>query len=108
MRYVYEEGKDLVFPYHDRRELLGLYSGRQWRWPTYQGTADPGWAENEAARIAREANPCAWLYFTHVSENTHRPITWHMRDTYGGRRDVLRVVAGGFLYRYCFPEKPRT
>jgi hypothetical protein len=31
-----------------------------------------------------------------------------MRDTYGGRRDVLRVVAGGFLYRYCFPEKPRT
>ena len=92
LRFVYDEGNDLVFRYHDRREILGLFSGRQWRWPTYQGTADPGWAANEAARIAREANPCAWLYFTHTSENTYRPITWDMRDTHGGRRDVVRAV----------------
>ena len=104
LRFVYDEGNDLVFRYHDRREILGLFSGRQWRWPTYQGTADPGWAANEAARIAREANPCAWLYLTHTSENTYRPITWYMRDTHGGRRDVQLVVPGGVLYRYCFPE----
>jgi hypothetical protein len=103
LRYVYNEGNDLVFPFHDRREILGLYSGRQWRWPTYQGAADPGWAANEAARIAREANPCTWLFFTHTSENTHRPITWHLRDTHGARRDVQVVVPGGLLYRYCLP-----
>ena len=104
LRYVHDEGADLVFPFHDRREILGLYSGRQWRWPDYRGTPDPGWAENEAARIVREANPCAWLYFTHVSENTHRPITWQLRDTYHGERVFQLVVPGGVLYRYCFPS----
>jgi hypothetical protein len=106
LHYVYEEGGLLVYQHRDRREILGLFSGRQWRWPGYVGEADPGWAENEAARIVREANPCAWLYFTHTSDNTARPILWQLRDRHQGRRAFQLVVAGGVLFRYCFPYKP--
>jgi hypothetical protein len=103
-RPVVDEGRDLVFRYRGRREILGLSPGSQWSWPTYvKRTADEGWAKNEAARIAREANPCAWLYFTHVSDGTQRPIFWHLRDDHRGKVDFDLWVAGGMITRVCFP-----
>lgn len=106
-RPVVNEGEGLMYPYRLRREILGISTGRQWRWPSYV-TRDPdeGWAANEAARIAREANPCAWLYFTRLSERAHKPVMWHVRDTHRAQRDFEKSVPGGVLWRYCFPYTP--
>lgn len=106
-RPVVDEGSDLVYQTRGYRELLGIASGRQWRWPTYvTATVDEGWAANEARRIARSADPCAWMYFTHLSERANKPITWHLRDDYRGRVWALVEAPGGVLYRYCFPRTP--
>ena len=103
-RPVLDEGGDNVFRYRSRRELLGLSPGVLWSWPTYQNRyPDDGWAANEAARIAREANPCAWLFFTHVSDRAHRPIYWQLRDHFNGKRDRDVVAPGGIISRICFP-----
>jgi hypothetical protein len=101
---VVDEGADNVYRFRDRREILGLGPGNQWRWPTFvKRVPDAGWADNEAGRIAREANPCAWLYFTHVSDNSARSILWVLRDDYKAKREFQMYVSGGALFRYCFP-----
>ena len=107
-RPVVDEGSDLVYYVRGRRpELLGIATGRQWRWPSYvTAEADEGWAANEARRIARAADPCAWAYFTHLSERANKPITWHLRDDFRGRVHTLVTAPGGVLYRYCFPRTP--
>jgi hypothetical protein len=106
-RKVVDEGSDLVYQVRGRQELLGIASGRQWRWPSYVTPAvDEGWAANEARRIARSADPCTWMYFTHLSERANKPITWHLRDDYRGRVQTLVTASGGALYRYCFPRTP--
>jgi dolichyl-phosphate-mannose-protein mannosyltransferase len=106
-RPVVDEGSDLVYHVRGRQELLGIASGRQWRWPSYvKAKVDEGWAANEARRIARAADPCTWMYFTHLSENANKPITWHLRDDYRGRVQTLVTAPGGVLYRYCFPRTP--
>jgi len=103
---VVQEGDDLVYEYRGHQELLGLSSGRQWRWPEYAGDVDEGWAANEARRIARAAGPCAWMYFTHLGERANKPITWHLRDTHGGKVQTLIEAPGAVLYRFCFPRTP--
>lgn len=106
---VVDEGNHLVYDFRGRREILGVASGREWRWPEYVGSGpDPGWAENEAKRIHEEAledpdNPCAWVLFTRLSERSNRPLTWTLRDVHGGVREFWLQAAGGVLYRYCFP-----
>jgi hypothetical protein len=106
-RPVVDEGSDLVYHVRGRPELLGIASGRQWRWPGYvTANVDEGWAANEARRIARAADPCAWMYFTHLSEKANKPITWHLRDDFRGRVHTLVTAPGGVLYRYCFPRTP--
>jgi hypothetical protein len=105
---VVDEGSDLVYYVRGRRpELLGLATGRQWRWPSFvTANPDEGWAANEARRIARAADPCAWMYFTHLTERANKPITWHLRDDYQGYVHILVEAPGGVLYRYCFPRTP--
>ena len=107
-RPVVDEGSDLVYYVRGRRpELLGIATGRQWRWPTFvTANPDEGWAANEARRIARAADPCTWMYFTHLSERANKPITWHLRDDYHGYVQILVEAPGGVLYRYCFPRTP--
>jgi hypothetical protein len=101
---VVDEGADNVYRFRDRREILGLGAGNQWRWPGYvKRWPDAGWADNEAARIAREANPCAWLYFTHTSDGSARPLLWALRDDYKAKREFQLILPGGALFRYCFP-----
>jgi 4-amino-4-deoxy-L-arabinose transferase-like glycosyltransferase len=104
---VTDEGTSLVYEIRGRKELLGLSSGRQWRWPTYVAKdVDEGWAANEARRIAQAADPCAWMYFTHLSERANKPVTWHLRDDHRGRLQTMIQAPGGVLYRYCFPRTP--
>jgi hypothetical protein len=106
-RPVVDEGSDLVYHVRGRPELLGIATGRQWRWPSYvTANADEGWAANEARRIARAADPCAWAYFTHLSERANKPIGWHLRDDYRGRVHTFVTAPGGVLYRFCFPRTP--
>ena len=107
-RPVVDEGSDLVYYVRGRRpELLGLATGRQWRWPSFVSPGpDEGWAANEARRIAGAADPCTWMYFTHLSEGANKPITWHLRDDYRGQVQTLVEAPGGVLYRYCFPRTP--
>lgn len=101
-RPVRHEGFDLVWRQRGRREILGIPTGRQWRWPSYvKPDLDEGWAANEAERIAREAEPCAWLYFTRLSEGSHKPVMWRLRDDYGAQNMFQRYVPGGVLWRYC-------
>jgi len=101
--------EDLVYYVRGRRpELLGIATaGREWRWPNFvSGNLDDRWAAHEARRIARAADPCTWMYFTHLSERANKPITWHLRDDYRGRLHSLIEAPGGVLYRYCFPRTP--
>ena len=107
-RPVVDEGSDLVYYVRGRRpEILGVATGRQWRWPSYVSPGpDEGWAANEARRIAAVADPCTWMYFTHLSERANKPITWHLRDDYRGQVHTLVEAPGGVLYRYCFPRTP--
>ncbi|MGE0451912.1 MAG: glycosyltransferase family 39 protein [Vicinamibacteria bacterium] len=111
---VKEEGLDLVFEWRGRRELLGIGTGREWRWPNYtRPVPDEGWAANEARRIYVEAvknpdNPCAWLFFTRLSERSNKPVGWILRDEYGGKLDFLETGPGAWLARYCFTSNPAT
>jgi hypothetical protein len=107
-RPVVNEGSDLVYYVRGHRpELLGLATGRQWRWPGFvTENPDEGWAANEARRIAGAADPCTWMYFTHLSERANKPLTWHLRDDYHGYVHILVEAPGGVLYRYCFPRTP--
>lgn len=113
-RAVANEGDDLVYEFRGRRELLGLFTGRHWSWPAYASPEpDPGWAANEARRVHAEAvrnpdHPCAWLYFTRMSERSFKPLTWELRDTYGAQRDVVFSARGGALWRMCFPGTPQS
>jgi len=111
-RYVDGEGDELVYEFRGRREILGLFSGRGWSWPAYTRPGPlPGWAANEARRIHAAAvrnpeNPCAWLYFTRMSERSFKPVTWHLRDAYGGERDFVFSAVGGAMWRFCFRDTP--
>jgi hypothetical protein len=113
-RPVVDEGLDLVYDFRGRREILGTASGREWRWPAYLGSdPDPGWAANEARRIKREAasnpdSPCAWVLFTRLSERSNLPLAWQLRNVEGGVREFWLQVAGGVLYRFCFPQPGTT
>jgi Dolichyl-phosphate-mannose-protein mannosyltransferase len=103
-RLVNPEGRDLVYRKRERIEILGIATGRQWRWPAYSTPGpDEGWAANEAARIAAEANPCAWLYFTRLSERANKPLIWEIDERYRRRPDFVFPVPGGVLYHCCFP-----
>jgi hypothetical protein len=104
-----DEDSELVYYVRGRRpELLGLATaGREWRWPSFvSANPDDRWAANEARRIAQAADPCTWMYFTHLSERANKPITWHLRDDYRGKVHTLIEAPGGVLYRYCFPRTP--
>jgi len=108
---VADEGSDLVYDNRGRREILGVATGREWRWPSYvQAGPDERWAANEASRIRREAvrdgtTRCAWLLFTRLSEHSAKPLLWTIAD-FGGTLDRAEHVPGGALYRYCFDGEP--
>ena len=104
-RPVEDEGFDLVYQTRQRQEILGISSGRQWRYPSWTGAGpDEGWARNEARRIIREANPCFWMFFSQISDQSHKPLMWEMRDNYAAERQYQRYERGAVLWRYCLPK----
>jgi hypothetical protein len=61
-RPVNDDGARLRFAYSSWTELLGVFSGAQWRPDRLPSTRpDTDWAVSEARRIKEEANPRAWV-----------------------------------------------
>lgn len=67
------EGEPLVVRGR-RTELLGLAPGVRYRiaGPTSRDGPAPGWADEEARRIAASARPSAWIVASHFFEGTPR------------------------------------
>lgn len=99
------EGRDLVFDFRGRSEILGIYTGRQWKWPGYVSPVDPGWAEHEAARVRAAANavsrPCEWIVFERISELSFRPLRDSLRFDFNGRRQRQISYPGVSIARIC-------
>ncbi len=98
-----EEGKDLVYVYRGRAEILGLSTGVKWRALAgfSQPGPDPGWAAREAVRIKEAAHPTAWLFVTHVVDLSHEMLLESLGNL--GATVVYRHVlwgAGVFQVRF--------
>jgi len=96
------EGNDLVYTAPGRgAELLGTPNGRQsLSFGFLRPTADPGWAENEAARIHAAANPTIWLFFSHVDRSQDELLAAVARE--GGRVESRHPENGADAYRFRF------
>jgi hypothetical protein len=107
-RAVRDEGGDLVYTYRGRTELIGLASGMEWGpWGRVaRDRPDPGWAENEAARIRGAARPCAWLFFTALRDGSHVELLRVLGEQ-GGRRTHTHSSDGAVAHRYCFSTPAR-
>jgi hypothetical protein len=65
-RPVRDEGSELTYAEHGGLELYGIPDGLEARvFGITNPVPDPGWAENEARRIRRVANPGVWLVLSH-------------------------------------------
>lgn len=104
-----DEGDSLVYRDGSTTELLGLAPGVRYRvvGPMSADGPSPGWADEEAGRLAAVAHPAVWLVASHFFEGTVRdelrPLTDAARarglriaeERRGGRDAVaLRLVAG--------------
>jgi hypothetical protein len=57
------DGDSLVYEFSEGREVIGLYTGAQWRSGTgrAQYAPDTNWTSNEARRIREAASPGIWV-----------------------------------------------
>ena len=109
-RPVDHEGWELVRPYRDGEELLGIGTGKEFHFipPFPQQDPDEHWAENEAARIEAAAGNRIWLYFAEAGPGDTRLLLQAV-EARGGRRMREWSATGATLYLYSFaPEAPRT
>ena len=99
------EGRDLVFDFRDRLEILGISTGRQWKWPGYVAPVDAGWPEHEAARVRAAAavakRSCEWIIFERISELSYRPLRDSLRFDHGGRRERQLSYPGVTIAQLC-------
>jgi dolichyl-phosphate-mannose-protein mannosyltransferase len=98
------EGTDLTVRHRERLELVGTPPGTQFRELTRwsQKWPDPGWAENEVARVRAIGAPEFWV----VSANSglEQPMVLHRAFlTAGARRVFHHEEKNGRLSRYRFP-----
>ena len=98
------EGADLVFPFGEGQELIGVPPGTG---PDDAGRAspdpDPGWAEHEARRIRAAARPEVWLYLTHIRPEVATRLLDAVRAA-GGRETYVRTLHDTRVYRFTFPD----
>ncbi|MGH7751579.1 MAG: hypothetical protein ACREN5_02080, partial [Gemmatimonadales bacterium] len=104
-RPVVAEGANLTIRYRDHIELVGTPPGTQFRELTRrsQRWPDPGWADNEAARVRATGAPQFWV----VSANSgvEQPMVLHRAFLTAGARPVFeRTERNALLRRYRFPE----
>jgi hypothetical protein len=92
-----------AYPYRGRCELIGIRSGMDWRIVTgYDRSApDPGWADNEAARMRAVARPSVWLFFSHF-DPAERTALLAATQHAGGRLATGFQAEGAELYEYRF------
>jgi len=106
---VHDEGRELVYPYRGRCELLGIPTGMERRFATRvpRDTPDPGWADNEATRIHGAAQPYIWLFFSHFL-NAERTALLDAVNRAGGRVEFRFEGDGAAVYQYRFDALSRA
>jgi hypothetical protein len=110
-RPVVGEGTDLAYQDRGRTELIGVPTGRPLRWGGRggPGAPDSGWADNEADRIQRAANPKAWVFFMPISPGDREPNLSDLRSALvrrGGTLESEFHQREADLYLYRFPGVP--
>lgn len=99
------EGSELVFDFRGRSEVLGIATGRQWRWPSYVSPVDEGWASSEAQRVRTAGRlagrPCEWIIFERLSELSYRPLRDALRFENDGRRERQLSYPGVTMAQIC-------
>ena len=100
-REVVGEGEGLVYQRGERRELIGVSTGEQWRVVvgSEYGRPDPGWEANEARRIVRMADPGIWLIFSHFRGSENGLL--ERLENAGLRQAEARVSIGAHVFRYA-------
>ncbi len=99
---VMDEGADLVSEYDGRRVVVGEASGVRW-FPLVgrlQSAPDPGWADNEAARIRAGSNPLIWIYFPGQGQGNQALLK--AIEAQGGRSLFHESKSGAAIYLYRF------
>jgi dolichyl-phosphate-mannose-protein mannosyltransferase len=99
---VSNEGNDLVFPYGDWKELVGVPTGQG---PNAEGinatTPDQGWAENEARRL-RTANAAdTWFVLSSFAAGVPEEFRAALERA-GGRISLWEEREGAVLGRVSF------
>ncbi len=99
---VGREGDDLLFPYRDWRELVGVPSGLG---PDSLGiradAPDPGWGANEARRIREAGGPEAWLVLFSFAPGVQDSLEAAMRAA-GATQTLVEERDGAVIERYVF------
>jgi len=97
---VHDEGDSLVVRTGARTELIGVPTGMEaGALGAIQSAPDAGWATNEARRIAGEANPRIWLFFTHC-HNLCDTILVDSLTAAGGHMSYRQGGLGARIYEY--------
>jgi Dolichyl-phosphate-mannose-protein mannosyltransferase len=103
-RRVAGDGADLVFPFRDGVELLGVGDGGAFRvGARHKPPSDTGWAESEAQRIRMAARPTAWLVTIKLPWADIK-LDAAIRSAGGVRRDSL-VADYAVVARYQFANE---
>lgn len=86
-------------------EILGLYSGMQWRTGLRGARPRPdvGWLRAETERVRLYARPDVWLVFSHA----YGPELFLARGLgrLGGKRIYEERTPGAYLFKYRFPAR---
>lgn len=105
---VQAEGSDLVFPYRDWWELIGVPTGQG---PTTTGSGsempDSGWAENEAARLRATGRPQVWVLLSSYRAPIPGLLLAAVQQQGGTMIDLVETTQS-LLFRFSFPVVPGT
>ncbi len=103
-RPVQHEGFDLVVRANDHNELVGIPSGIE---ILYRGsgrrTPDPGWADNEVARMRTAGGQRIWVVLTHHSTEVETDLQAAILRVGGSIAEDWREWAAR-LWQVRFPE----
>lgn len=104
------EGANLVYTYFGVRELYGTSTGAQGRMGVGYTPPQPdaGWAESEAWRMKRAAQPYIWIVIADYAHGPldERAILMAAVAAAGGEVVFTRAASEAVLYRVRFPPAP--
>lgn len=104
------EGAGLVYRYAASKELYGTSTGAQGRMGVgyTPPVPDPGWAESEAWRMRRAADPYIWIVISDYEHGSldEAAILINAVSAAGGQVVFRRATADALLFRVRFPSHP--